>query len=427
MVRIMIIHIVQPNETAYSIAQLYGVSVESVIFNNQLYTPSSLAVGQALLILIPEITHRVRRNETLWSIANQYEISVKELIRNNPYVIPNNYITEGQILVIKYLQEKFGDIDINGFAYPFINKDILYETLPYMTRLSIFSYGFRPSGELIPIDDLPLLEAAMQFNVRPIMVITGSNDEGNFDNILISRILNDMTSQNTLITNILNTLTEKNYSGVDIDFENILAKDRDVYVNFIRNLSQAVHPEGFTVSVDLSPKENRYQRGLLYEGLDYAGIGRYADDVLLMTYEWGYSQSQPMAVAPINKVKQILEYAITEIPREKINLGIPNYGYEWPLPYIKGVTTARSIGNVQAAEIAGLNRAVIEFDTTAMTPHFQYTINSRSFEVWFEDVRSMNSKIMLVPEYSIKGAGYWNIMRYFRANWLLVNALFNII
>lgn len=422
----MNIHVVKPNETVYSIARRYGVSVESVIFNNQLYTPSKLAVGQALLILVPKIVHRVRRKDTLYSIAEQYKITVKELVRNNPYAISKNYIMENQNLVIQYQEKKKGKITVAGFAYPFIKNNILYETLPYLSRLCIFSYGLKPDGELIPTGDEGLLDAARQFDVKPILVLTGSNESGNFDNHLISIVLNNPAVQRNLISNIGKVLRKKGYAGIDIDFENVLPQDKAAYVRFMQNLSQALHPEGFLISIDLSPKESRDQKGILYEGLDYGALAKSVDDALLMTYEWGYSQSEPMAVAPINKVREVLNYAVTEIPPEKINLGMPNYGYEWPLPYIENVTQAHSIGNVEAIEIAVKNNAAIQFDQKSMTPYFQYTKEGKSFEIWFEDVRSIYAKVSLVPEYKLKGLGYWNIMRYFRANWLLVNALFQI-
>ena len=46
-------------------------------------------------------------------------------------------------------------------------------------------------------------------------------------------------------------------------------------------------------------------------------------------YEWGYALSEPMAVAPINKVEQVVRFAVSQIPPEKIFMGIPNYGYDW--------------------------------------------------------------------------------------------------
>ena len=134
---------------------------------------------------------------------------------------------------------------------------------------------------------------------------------------------------------------------------------------------------------------------MLYEGKDYGGLGAAANSVLLMTYEWGYTYSSPMAVAPINKVRQVIEYALSQIPVAKIDMGIPNYGYDWTLPYEKGVTKAKTIGN----EI---------------------------HEVWFEDVRSINAKLNLIDEYNLRGAAYWQIMRLFRANWLLVESKFEV-
>ena len=422
----MEIHVVKTNETVFSIARQYGVSPESIIFNNQLYQPTNLAVGQALLILIPQTVHIVRPNESLYSIANLYSVPFMSLVRNNPYLAPTFQVTPGDALVISYGPTPWGNIDVSGFAYPFIGQQLLEETLPYLTHLMIFSYGFHTSGELIPIPDEPLISKARLYGVKPIMVLTPFTND-TFDNRLIHVILNDQTAQRNLIENILFTLREKNYAGVDIDFENVLAQDKEAYVDFIRNLSLVLRPEGFTLSVDLSPKEYADQKGLLYEGLDYAGLGAYADYVLLMTYEWGYAGSEPRAVAPLNKVRQILEYALTVIPPEKINLGIPNYGYRWPLPYVPDVTRATSISNVYAPETAAFHNAEIFFNQPAMTPTFSFTDENGSFEVWYEDVRSIQAKLNLIPLYSINGAGYWNLMRPFRANWLLINALFQIV
>lgn len=127
-----------------------------------------------------------------------------------------------------------------------------------------------------------------------------------------------------------------------------------------------------------------------------------------------------MAVAPVNKVREVVDYAITKIPREKINLGIPNYGYDWPLPFERGVTQARTIGNVEAIQLAIAYDSPIYFDPIAMSPYFYYETEGRYHEVWFEDVRSLRAKFALVEEYNLRGMGYWQIMQLFRANWLLL-------
>ncbi len=133
-----------------------------------------------------------------------------------------------------------------------------------------------------------------------------------------------------------------------------------------------------------------------------------------------------MAVAPANKVREVVEYAVTRIEPGKIDLGIPNYGYDWTLPYIKGTSAARTIGNQEAVQIAIDAGAEIQFDEVAMSPFFRYEKNGELHEVWFEDVRSYKEKFTLIPEYGLRGMGYWQIMRFFRPNWLLLEDTFQI-
>lgn len=370
----MTIHIVASGDTVNSIATAYQIPADTIIYNNQLIYPYILVVGQALLLSTP-------------SELQPYRFVVT-----------------------------------NGYAYPFINDWVLTQTLPYLSRLSIFSYGFSTEGEIIPptLDDSFMIQAALEYNSAPFLTLTPFDASGRFNNNLISAVINNPSVKNTLIDNLVITVSEKSFQGVDIDFEYILAEDRNAFADFVQDVRIAINQLGYPVTVALAPKTSDDQPGLLYEGKDYALLGEAADEVLLMTYEWGYTYSEPMAVAPINNVRRVVEYALTRIPHEKINLGIPNYGYDWPLPYEKGVTRATTIGNIEAITIAANNGAEIQFDETAMSPFFTYTNNGIAHEVWFEDVRSMQTKFNLVEEYDLHGMGYWQIMRLFRANWLLL-------
>jgi len=142
---------------------------------------------------------------------------------------------------------------------------------------------------------------------------------------------------------------------------------------------------------------------------------------------WGYTYGPPMAVAPLNKVAEVLDYAVTEIPPEKILMGIPNYGYDWQLPFERGVTRATTIGNQQAIEIAARYGAEIQFDETAQSPYFEYfTRNGVKHVVWFEDIRSIQQKLDLADEFRLRGVGYWSIMRPFAQNWALISALYDV-
>lgn len=133
-----------------------------------------------------------------------------------------------------------------------------------------------------------------------------------------------------------------------------------------------------------------------------------------------------MAVAPIDKVRGVIDYAISEIPPEKIFMGVPNYGYDWALPYISGETRARSVSNVGAVALAREKRADIQFDEQSQAPFFNYTENGVVHEVWFEDAASIDAKLSLISEYGLRGIGVWNIMRFFPQFALVLNGKYRI-
>ena len=140
-----------------------------------------------------------------------------------------------------------------------------------------------------------------------------------------------------------------------------------------------------------------------------------------MSYEWGYAHSAPMAVAPLNKVRQVMQYAVSAIPSTRIFMGIPNYGYDWTLPHVPGQSVAQSIGNVAAVEQAVNRGASIAFDETAQSPFYNYYRDRVEHEVWFEDARSIESKLALAHEFHLHGISVWNIMRYFPQLWMVLN------
>ena len=131
-----------------------------------------------------------------------------------------------------------------------------------------------------------------------------------------------------------------------------------------------------------------------------------------------------MSVAPYNKVREVLDYAVTVISPQKIHLGIPNYGYDWPLPFVQSVTEEETIGNIQAVQRAISYGVPIRFDEVAQSPFYFYSDGEIQHEVWFEDVRSMSASFGLMEEYGLRGASYLTVMQLFRANWLLLSDFF---
>jgi len=426
----MLIHVVKPGETIISIANQYDVTPERLITDNELPNPQNLVVGQSIVVLYPDIIHTVAEGDTLFKIAETYGVTPTQILQNNPKIAETEVLIPGETLVISYKpdEKKLGSIVINGYAYPFIDRIVLRKTLPFLTYLSIFAYGFTVEGALIPIDDDELIQIALTFQVAPLMMLAPMTSDGKFSNELAHRMFTNPEGQSILIDNILANIKAKKYVGLDIDFEFVLPQDKQLFIDFIQNVKNKLEPEGYIVMVPLAPKTSGTQPGLLYAAHDYPAIGAIADKVLLMTYEWGYTFGPPMATAPINSIRTVLEYGISEIPPEKILMGIPNYAYDWPLPFIRGQTMATTLGNVEAIVKAAEFGVTIEFDIPAQAPYYYYTdALGVAHVVWFDDARSMNAKFRLIPEYELNGAGIWQIMKFFPQCWLVVNSLFTIV
>ncbi len=423
----MLIHTVQSGETVYSIATRYGVSPARLMSDNGVGEDGALAVGQALAVLFPRVVHAVTEGDTLSSVARAYGISLRQLYRNNYYLGGRDAVYPGNALVISYVGQPIGDIVTNGYAYPHIRRPTLQSSLPYMTCLTPFTYGVTAAGGLLPLQDGLLLSDAAAMGVTPLMHLSSITEDGSFSNARSTLILTNPALQDPLIDQIIATVQEKGYRGVDVDFEFVPPAEREAYAAFVNRLRERLAPLRLPVIVALAPKTFAGQKGLLYEAHDYALLGAAADFVLLMTYEWGYTYGPPMAVSPLPQVRAVLDYAVTEIPPAKIFLGMPNYGYDWPLPFRQGVTAARSISNGTAVRLAIDHGAEIRYDETAQSPYFHYTDrDGTAHEVWFEDVRSTAAKLRLVSEYGFRGAGYWNLMRPFPQGWVTLNALFNV-
>lgn len=418
----MTIHKVNQGETVQSISELYNVSENSIIENNGLKSGEALIPGQELVILTPETVYTVQPGDTVYSIAENFDISVKKLLANNPSLMGNPLIYPGQSLIISYTEQNPRNITVNGYAYPFIEESVLRKTLPYLDYLTVFTYGFTDTGELIPADDEKIISIAKSYGVQPILLISTLEESGNFNNQLSSRLFENEDAQDNLIKNLISTVSEKGYAGVDVDFEYIPKEDADNYVAFLTKLKNALQANGYKLIVSLAPKTSADQPGLLYEGHDYAAIGNIADYVLLMTYEWGYKFGPPGAVAPINNVERVIEYAVTEIPSQKILLGIPNYGYDWPLPFVSGQTEAEGFSNSAALERAREVGANIEYDSQSQSPYYYYTSEGVEHVVWFENAESILQKLNLVDKYNLAGISIWTIMKFYSPLYSVINS-----
>lgn len=421
----MFIYTVKSGDTLGNISRMFGVPVNKIAADNTLLNPAKLAVGQSLVIMSNERRYVLREGQTLYSVASEFGVPLETLLAANPELNPIS-LRVGETIVIPQTRNfTRRPALINGYAYPTITAENLSCALPFLTFLSPFSYSLTTDGELIAPRGEDLVLRSLRSAVMPLMTVTNIFD-GTFSTEVLTAILNDDEARERLISSILFELDDKGYYGVNLDMEYIAPDDRESYNAFLAELSERLHDGGYILVTAVAPKYSADQQGILYESHDYAVQGRYADYVIIMTYEWGYTFSSPMSVQPIEEVRKVLTYAVSEIPSEKILMGMPNYGYDWTLPYMRGAA-AQSIGFAAATELAGRTGAEIMYDERTQTPYFNYTENDTRHVVWFDDPRSISAKLRLVDEFNLAGASWWTINRCYTPAWLIAQNYFEII
>jgi len=376
------------------------------------------------------VIYVIDKGDTIYRLSREYDVPMGKIIEDNQVPDVNRLVIGSSLVIVNEEgvpdEYKMGSVLVNGYCYPDVDTEVLNTSLPSLTYLGIFSYQISPDGGLIQIDDERVIQAALDQHTESRMVITNIGEEGQFSNDLARTILDSEELQGILLENCIQIMENKDYTGLDVDFEYLYPEDREKYNRFLERARNRLNPLGYTLSTAIAPKLSGEQQGLLYEAHDYSAHGRYADEVIIMTYEWGFLYGPPMAVAPLDRVRKVIEYAVSEIPSEKILMGIPNYGYDWTLPYEPG-SAARIISSPQAIEIAMEVGAQIQFDETAASPFFTYyDEEKRQHIVWFEDARSIYEKLRLVEAYNLGGVSYWTVNNKFNQNWVVLQGLYDV-
>ncbi|HEX3044243.1 MAG TPA: LysM peptidoglycan-binding domain-containing protein [Bacillota bacterium] len=480
----MIIYTIRPGDTLYQIALRYGVSLSELLSINQLPNPNQLVIGQAILIPGPStspLRYTVAPGDTLFELAETFGTTVNALIQANNITDPN-LIRPGMVLIIPGWTQQIYTIQPGDSLYSIANRfsvslDLLIkvnhisnpnqiypgqriiipqklpvkktiETLgyfqstnvsgltqslnevgAYITYGALFQFPINSAGEItVPTTTANVVNLFKSFNIRPLMVITNWGPNG-FEPDLARAIIGNESVKAGTIANVLRLMDQFGFGGVNVDFENMYATDRPLYTTFIRDLASALKPHGYLLTVAIPPKTADLPTQSWVGAFDYAALGQLADIIFLMTYEWGWIGGPPSPISPINQVRRTLDYAVTQIPPEKIIQGAPFYGYNWPLPHTPE-NPAVPVNLVEVYDLAYRNQANINYDSTAQSPWFDYTdAQNMGHEVWFEDARSMDAKYKTTQDYNLRGVGWWSYVNSpygFPQNWVVLTDIFNI-
>jgi len=425
----MQIHVVQAGQSIFGIAQAYNSTVGAIVGANEVPNPNQLVVGQTLVIPIIGSFYWVRPGDSLYTIGRSFGVNPLMLARING-IPPTSPLMVGLKLYIPPQPKR--SAEINAYVEPIAGRvapeleQSARQAAPHLTYLAPFSFQIQRDGTL---KEPPLnnFRRIAESNGAVLLMAVTNLEGGQFSTELGRIILTNQQIQNRLLDNIIATAKRLNFKDIHFDMEHLPRELRASYNAFLRKAKARLSTQGLLMSTALAPKTSATQAGEWYEAHDYKFHGQISDFVVIMTYEWGYSGGPAMPVSPLPQVRQVIEYALTEMPASKIMMGQNLYGYDWTLPFVQG-SIAKAVSPQDAILLAAENNVPISYDTRAQAPHFDYTdANGKRHTVWFEDARSIQAKFDLVKELGLRGVSYWKLGISFPQNWLLIENNFNVV
>ena len=337
---------------------------------------------------------------------------------NNPPATGNTRTVTG------YYTEDEGNIP-SSYNDLVEHGDALTDIAPFWYQLDAGGSGsLHTLDGVSPTETEQVISTAHREKVKVFaMVYNTLYDSGVDGRDVTHRVLSDPNRRQALEDNIFHLLQDRGFDGVEIDMEDIYPADGQLFNQFIAELAARLHPAGYSISVDLPAKLSSQPNGSWADSFDYAGVGRYADRVVIMAYDEHGAYGGPGPIASLPWVEKVVTYALTCIPPQKIVLGLPAYGFDWN----DNGTSPRYLSYNLAAQTAARYGAAISWSDGAQSPFFFYTDEYGSgHQVWFENASSWAGKLDLVNRYNLKGIAIWRLGMEDPASWSLIKQKFTV-
>jgi spore germination protein len=290
------------------------------------------------------------------------------------------------------------------------------KNIEVFNHLSLFWYHIDVESTIkkykATVEDKRILAFAHEHNVPVLMLVANMVDygeEGGWSEERVQAVIGSEEARTKHVEELLKLLTEKGFDGVNIDYESLNESQRDDFTQFIRVLSIVLHAEDKILAVALHPKtgEGRPNEANGSEAQDWEELGKYADQLHLMTYGQHSTSTKPGPTATDEWMDKVITYALTKIPREKLYVGMGLYGNEWPEDKDGN---ARGLTTTQVDQIKSKYNPTIQRDRASGESFFVYEDDEGdTFTVWFMDKESLSYKAQRIARYGIKGIAFWRL------------------
>lgn len=273
---------------------------------------------------------------------------------------------------------------------------------------SPWSYAVTSTGavelqpDLEPAGEQALATRLRELGIKVIPTIANTTD-GLWDPDTVSKVIRNANLRRVHVQSVVSLVDSKGFDGIQIDYEDLTPADRLSFSAFVTDLSQSLHDIGKVLYVTVHVKEDDKGYDQRNQSQDYAAIGKAADLVCLMAYDWHWGTGPSGPIAPYDWVERVIRYSVTQIPANKIVLGVGLFGYDWVESKAENLTWR------QVVALAADKQADEEWDVGGQSPHFSYTLDGVQHEVWYENGRSAAAKFSLARQYRLGGVELWRL------------------
>lgn len=223
-------------------------------------------------------------------------------------------------------------------------------------------------------------------------------DSGDID---VSSLYNTAAGRKSLVDKMIKETVENGIDGINIDFEKVSSSQGEGFVEFLRELSIETHRNGIVLSVDnYAPTEStkHYNR---------AEQGKVCDYVIVMGYDehWG-GAAEAGSVASINFVEDGIVNTMASVPANKIINAIPFYTRIWST---SSEVTSQTVGMISAKEWIANHGLEAEWSSETCQYYAEYTEGDTVYQMWLEDVESIQVKLNVMETQGIAGVAEWKL------------------
>lgn len=292
--------------------------------------------------------------------------------------------------------------EILGF-YAFKSFEGLQKNNRFMSNIASYWYGVNGQGKIVDLSYKPAdYRAAVNFAQEKRLGVEALIVQHNREE-LHSFFLQPKEVWQKTISDLVALAKTEGYFGINLDFELVKAEDKDLYVAFAKELGQTLHNEGLRLSICVPAVTALTVKW--HPGFDYNGLGQAADRIVIMAYDEHYKGGAPGPVASYPWVEKVIQYALSQIPKEKVLLGLGIYGYDWPQGQNGTTVDLTTISNYIEQK-----NGTASFHSNYQVPYFTYTDEKGlKHEVWYEDASSIRAKVRLAKRYELAGVAVWRI------------------